>query len=314
MKRILTFFAIFVISSIFALTLFGEDLTYEVKKGDTLYSISRKYGLKVNDLLSINNLSSTNLKIGQKLLIKKDEQVYRDKKSNTVVNKVDSDLKKSNNNLQLYVVKKGDTLYSISRKTGVSVKDIIAINSLKNSKIFVSQKLKLSKSVISKKPTDNKNIDNKSNSNKKNSVKVSSKDNSVSNGKNKNIKSKKNNIIVTKNTSWPVSGVVTRYQDRLKGVMITCDKSQPVVSINSGKITYIAPYRKHGSLIIIKGNNNLDYVYGGFNSVSNSIGDRVVVGDKLGEILVDSSSKNASAYLFVYKNRSPINPVNAPRY
>ena len=42
---------------------------YEVQKGDTLYSISRKYNLMVNDLKLKNNLSENTLSIGQKLRV-----------------------------------------------------------------------------------------------------------------------------------------------------------------------------------------------------------------------------------------------------
>jgi LysM repeat protein len=44
---------------------------YQVKKGDTLYSISRKYSISVANLKGINNLSDNIISIGQKLLLKK---------------------------------------------------------------------------------------------------------------------------------------------------------------------------------------------------------------------------------------------------
>jgi LysM repeat protein len=43
---------------------------YEVQKGDTLYSISKKYNLLVAELKQINNLSANTLSIGQKLKVK----------------------------------------------------------------------------------------------------------------------------------------------------------------------------------------------------------------------------------------------------
>ena len=44
--------------------------TYVVVKGDTLYSISKKYNLTVEELQDMNELSGTNLSIGQELVIK----------------------------------------------------------------------------------------------------------------------------------------------------------------------------------------------------------------------------------------------------
>lgn len=46
------------------------SIRYTVKKGDTLYSISRKYGLSIEELKKLNNLKSNNLAIGQKLYVK----------------------------------------------------------------------------------------------------------------------------------------------------------------------------------------------------------------------------------------------------
>lgn len=47
-----------------------NELVHTVKKGDTLYSISRRYGLSVQELMSVNRLNSTNISIGQELIIK----------------------------------------------------------------------------------------------------------------------------------------------------------------------------------------------------------------------------------------------------
>ena len=45
---------------------------YVVKKGDTLYSISRKYNIKVAQLKSYNNLTDNTISIGQELIVKPD--------------------------------------------------------------------------------------------------------------------------------------------------------------------------------------------------------------------------------------------------
>lgn len=47
------------------------DKTYTVKQGDTLYNISKRFGLTVDDLRALNNLADNNIKIGQKLLVVK---------------------------------------------------------------------------------------------------------------------------------------------------------------------------------------------------------------------------------------------------
>ncbi|MEM1337922.1 MAG: glucosaminidase domain-containing protein [Bacteroidota bacterium] len=48
-----------------------EVFTHTVEKGDTLYGISRKYAISVDELMKLNNLDSTNIDIGQELNIRK---------------------------------------------------------------------------------------------------------------------------------------------------------------------------------------------------------------------------------------------------
>jgi membrane-bound lytic murein transglycosylase D len=44
-------------------------VTHEVKKGETLFSIARRYGLEVGALMNLNGLSTARLRIGQRLMI-----------------------------------------------------------------------------------------------------------------------------------------------------------------------------------------------------------------------------------------------------
>lgn len=50
-----------------------DDAWYEVRKGDTVYSISRKHGLSVEELKAMNGLQSSKIFPGQKLKVQKAE-------------------------------------------------------------------------------------------------------------------------------------------------------------------------------------------------------------------------------------------------
>ena len=96
----------------------GNDTYYVVKSGDTLWSIARKYNLSVNELKSLNNLSSNVLSIGQRLIVGK----------------------QSSND---YVVSAGDTLWAIARKFNVSVDDIKSLNNLSSNNLSIGMTLKI---------------------------------------------------------------------------------------------------------------------------------------------------------------------------
>jgi peptidoglycan endopeptidase LytE len=51
-----------------------ETQTYIVRKGDTLYSVARKFDLTTDELKELNGLGEENLKRGQKLIVKKEEE------------------------------------------------------------------------------------------------------------------------------------------------------------------------------------------------------------------------------------------------
>lgn len=103
----------------------GENV-YTVKSGDTLYSIARKYGITMNELIEFNNLDSTLLSIGQTLKI-------------PIVN---SEEVPSTNDIT-YTVKRGDNLYSIARKYNVSVSDLMSYNNLTNNLLSIGQIIKI---------------------------------------------------------------------------------------------------------------------------------------------------------------------------
>ncbi|MBX3080927.1 MAG: LysM peptidoglycan-binding domain-containing protein [Anaerolineae bacterium] len=98
------------------------SLQYTVQRGNTLYGIARMFGTTVADLQSINGMAAeTRIWAGQKLCIRLD---YSDTPMTT------------------YTVQRGDTLYSISRRTLVSVDVLMRINHITNpNRIYVGQVL-----------------------------------------------------------------------------------------------------------------------------------------------------------------------------
>ncbi len=107
---------------------------YTVKSGDSLYAISRSYGISVEALKEANGLQGSQLKPKQVLLIP------HPKKSPTgkAPQKVSSET-------EPYIVKQGDSLYTISKKAAVSVEEIKRLNRLQTDVLKTGQKLVLMK-------------------------------------------------------------------------------------------------------------------------------------------------------------------------
>lgn len=108
-----------------------EEGFHTVKKGETLYYLSLHYGCKVDDLKKWNDLKSPSISAGQKLRVAPQEG-KAPKHEEEIVEMPDT-----------IVVAKGETLYSISRRYGMSVADLMEINSLESSNIHFGDVLKL---------------------------------------------------------------------------------------------------------------------------------------------------------------------------
>ena len=154
--------------------------TYVVQKGDSLYSIANKLGTTVSELKKENNLTSNTLQIGEVLRIptkeiyEGEENVYIVKKGDTLYsvamanNTTVDELKKANNltsNIlstgqllkipsallpeSTYIVKKGDSLYSIANKYNTTIDELKRINNLTSNILSIGQVLKLPSDKVS---------------------------------------------------------------------------------------------------------------------------------------------------------------------
>jgi len=113
-----------------------------VKQGDSLYEIARRHGLTVNELKRLNGLSSNRLKLGRKLALNKaaapplPRAAKAASRKGSVVAHADSN--------SVHVVKKGDSLYTIARRHGISVEQLQQFNELNGNRLKIGQKLALS--------------------------------------------------------------------------------------------------------------------------------------------------------------------------
>ena len=149
----------------------GNDNYYVVKSGDTLWSIARNYNLSVNELKALNNLGSNVLSVGQRLIVGKessndyvvsagdtlwaiarkfnvsvdDIKALNNLSSNNLsigmILKIPLYSNKQNEETNVYVVKSGDSLWSIARMFNSTVDEIKSLNSLKSNVLRIGQRL-----------------------------------------------------------------------------------------------------------------------------------------------------------------------------
>ncbi len=235
---------------------------------------------------------------------------------------------------KIYVVKNGDTLYSIGIKSGFGYERLAQWNQLsKPYQVFRGQQLKLFK------PVAEDNTTNKTYSSSVGRGELKPPKNSVipSNNKKKPvempvfsnqkpeisvakiaIKQEKKSIISTDNKkmlklnfAWPIKGKISKnfYQSNNKGIDIAGKIGQKVLAAESGKIAYSGQgLIGFGNLIIIQHNNLYLSAYGNNSSLMVKEGEQVEKGQAIAEV-GKALSKKAALHFEIRKNGKPVNPL-----
>ena len=117
---------------------------YVVQKGDTLYSLAKKYSVSVDQIQEANGLSSDFIKVGQTLEVPSLEETHPEHLSDK--KKEIAPVQKKLNNTKAetssdYTVVRGDTLSLLAKKYNVSIEQIQKANGLTSEMIKVGQKL-----------------------------------------------------------------------------------------------------------------------------------------------------------------------------
>ncbi len=119
---------------------------YTVQIGDTLYSISREFGISKQKLMEINGIKDVKeLSVGQKIKVIEKQET-----------------KKDNSKVVSYTVKANDSLFSIANKFGVSVKSVKEFNNIEDvTSLSIGQVIKIPpKSKAKKQETAGEILDN----------------------------------------------------------------------------------------------------------------------------------------------------------
>lgn len=261
----------------------------EVQKGDTLYGISRKYDVSINDLIEKNNLSEPyNIHVGQVLKLPK----------------------KGN-----YTVARGDTLYSIARNNNVNVTTLGKLNGLDEPyTLIVGQKLIIpGSSSSSSRPapkttqyaasvptiaSDNKNINKTTN---KQIAKATPQ---------KNISTYRKNKFI-----WPVNGsVVSSFGwvgkgRRNDGINIKAALGTNVKAADKGVVAYAGNELKgFGNLVLIKHSDGYITAYAHNAKLYVKKGQTVLRGEKIATVGNTGSVNTPQLHFEVRAGKKAVNP------
>lgn len=250
-----------------------------MRKGDTIYSIARSFGIRSDQLMGFNGITDpTKLQVGQRLKIPGDSPLFS--QASKGGDKEPASVR--------YRVVKQDTLYSIARRHGVSLNALIEANSISGGYVLREGDM-LTIPASSAVPLP----ENRSPEGREPAAVARTADAPV---------------------RWPVEAREVSYMTgKLNGVMLTGLKAEPVKSLIQGTVVSAGPYRGFGRVAIVQVSGGYLYVYGGCETLTVKEGDKVGPGTELGRLGIDAVSAKPQLFFMVYRGSTPVDPAKAPR-
>ncbi|MBU2971514.1 peptidoglycan DD-metalloendopeptidase family protein [Pseudoalteromonas sp. C2R02] len=221
-----------------------------------------------------------------------------------------------------YIVKKGETLYSISFRANKDFRDLAKINGIsKPYKIYPGQKLKLNSLLASKKNTTKQakktalttSYKQKSNKLSKKDLVQPKKPEYVQKQANKLSKTKKTQYAKNVAWQWPAKGkVIRRFSNKdngFKGILIANKRSTAIHAASHGTVVYAGSALKgYGQLIIVKHNDDYLSAYAHNRRLLVKEKQEVKAGQLIAEMGSSDAKMTGLRFEIRYRGKS-VNPV-----
>lgn len=229
------------------------SVDYLVQKGDSGLAIAQRHGVPLEVLSRANpGLEWTKLKVGARVFVP-----------------------------EAYVVKPGDTLYSLSRGWGLEQAEVLAFNGLASPALKVGQTLYLpgSRGLAQVPPATQSPKTPVPNPGASTSPVVAPRPSAVT--------------PISTGSPWPVDKTPQPLGDKLKSVQFATS-GEPFRSVSAGTVVYRGEFRGVGRVLLVQGADRTVFAYGNFETSAVEFGQTVGSGQLLGT----TSSRPAQKLLF----------------
>ncbi len=211
---------------------------YTVEEGDNLFRIGMKYNMTVSRLCELNGFSEkVKLYNGMKIKVIADQPIPQVATKNPTKENTQA---QSANPPHVYTVKKGDTLYDLSRRYGVATKFICNLNKItEKSYLYEGMKLKLKDEGSG------------------GTVQTPQKETQFKSGNKEYLE-----------YGVPLDGRIKPFvNSHYRGLLIFSAADKDVISIEDGVVTHIDERPSYGLIIFIRHNNGVISTYNGFKEI-----------------------------------------------
>ena len=264
----------------------AEDLIHVVGRGDTIYSLSRLFQVSADELMRANGITDpSKLSVGKRLVIPASADTTSPAAAVPVT-------VPASQTLVNYRAVRGDTLYSIARTNGITLQRLLEINSFSSNHVLkVGDVIKVPGRSQTTTGTPATNTA----------------------GTQPPVRPPTTPGTGIYALRWPVAPKDISYMTGQMGVVVEGERFEFVRSLTQGNVVSAGPWRKFGRVVIIETTGGYYYMYGGLETISVNVGDRIAPGTDLGRLGTNAVSEKPQLFFMVFRNDVPIDPASAPR-
>ncbi len=257
-----------------AATLPADEQVHTLRQGETLYTLSRRYNVSVDELTRHNDITDpTRLRVGTQIRIP-----------------------------GTYVVQRGEYVFAIARKLGVDWLELLAVNGLARDDVLrPGDVLIIPGASASAARTPGA------------ATGEATGEATAEPGRPAVIPVPPSPVQVERVPDWPHPGARTAWDGKFPGVVMSGTVGDEFRSVTRGVVEYVGPFSSFGKLILVRGENGYLYGYAGADRVLVARGDRVEGGTTLGTVGFSPAFESAMVLFTVWRNNRYVDPETAPR-
>ena len=258
----------------------AEELVHVVGRGETIFSLSRFYGVTADALMRANGITDpSRLQAGSRLVI----PVNPPTQTSAAAARTSAEAP-----LVDYRVVRGDTLYSLARRHGITLQRLLEINRFSSSHA-------LRAGDVIRVPGQAATPSNIATATATTTAPARATPSGLC------------------SLRWPVTPRTINYMTDQLGVIVEGAQFEPVRSLTHGHVVSAGPWRKFGRVVIVETPGGYYYMYGGSETISVRVGDRITPGMELGRLGINAVSNRPQLFFMVFRNNTPLDPALAPR-
>lgn len=257
----------------FSWNLAAEELIHVVSRGETIFSISRFYRVSSDELMRLNGITDPS-RLQVGRRLRIPSSAFPDVPAPSAP-------AANQQTLVDHRVVRGDTLWSIARNNGITLQQLLDMNRFSSNHVLRVGDIVRVPGQAPQAPV------------------VMPPSRPPASG-----------LLALR---WPINAREIVYMTGQMGVIIDGEINEPVRSLTSGRVVSAGPWRKYGKVAIIEAAGGYFFMYGGNETLSVRVGDRISVGAEIGRLGINTVSERPQLFFMVFRNDMPIDPARAPR-